>query len=202
MSRIKKIEISILFGALFAIFISFAGFDSKCNTIKNGVFRLRVIANSDSEYDQNIKLSVRDKILECSSDIFKDCKNSKQAKVKAAQNISLINKSVNEVLKDNKVKYSFNTSVKKEFFNIREYDNFTLPAGKYDSLVITLGEGTGHNWWCVLFPSVCINTASQKGKLEDVFSEDITDITNNKDKYYFRFKTSEIYEYIKEKMKK
>ncbi|MBR3145214.1 MAG: stage II sporulation protein R [Clostridia bacterium] len=202
MKKHTKIELSILFGVLFAVFFTLAGFESKCDTIKNGVFRLRVVANSDTAYDQNIKLSVRDNILSCTSGLFKNAKSSKEAKNIAKNNLDIIEKSVKDVLDNTGVKYDYKCLVKKEYFGIRDYDDFSLPAGEYDSLVVYLGNAKGHNWWCVLFPGVCLKTAGEKQKLEDVFSNEITDVTNNKEKYYLRFKSAEIYEYIKEKIKK
>lgn len=202
MSRLKKIELSLLFGLLFSVALSFAGFESKCDTLRNGVFRLRIIANSDSDYDQALKLAVRDEILNSTEDIFADCSSLSEAKTAAKLNIKTVNDTVERVLRDSGSEYSFESEVKKEYFGTREYDNFTLPAGEYDSLVIRLGSAQGHNWWCVLFPGVCLPAASKKNDLNDVFSEDTADVAYNSQKYEIRFKAAEIYEKIVQKYKK
>lgn len=202
MNKLKKIELSLALGLIFAVVLSFAGFESKCETIKRGMFRLRIIANSDTKFDQDVKLAVRDEILNTTKNVFCDCKDEKAAEEKAKENIDLINNAVLKTLNENHCEYSFKSEIKKEFFDTRVYDDFTLPAGEYNSLVVSLGKAKGHNWWCVLFPGVCLPAATEKDSLYDVFSDDTADIAYNAKDYKIRFKTAEIYEKIKQKYKK
>lgn len=162
--------------------------------ISNKVFRLHILANSDSEIDQNLKLQVRDAVLDATEVLFNNCNSIDEAKIISQNNINLIIATANKVIKNNGFNYNVKAYVDQEFFETRHYDNFSLPAGKYDCLKIVIGKGNGHNWWCVMYPSVCLS-----GCVDD-FDNELTDeeknIITSKD-YEIRFKIVEIYEKIK-----
>lgn len=163
-------------------------------SISKKVFRLHILANSDEEYDQRLKLEVKDEILNISDDIFKNCKNVNDAVNFANNSIDLFKATANKVIKSKGYNYSVKVYTAKEYFNTRVYENFTLPAGIYNSLKIEIGQGMGKNWWCVMFPAVCISGCS--ADFEDVLSdEEIRMIEENK--YIIRFKIVEIYERLK-----
>ena len=125
--------------------------------ISTKVFRLHILANSDSEDDQKLKLKVRDKILSVSDKMYNNCATVDDAVNTAKNNIDLFESTAANVIIDNGYTYPVKAYVTKEYFDTRKYDNFTLPAGEYDSLKIEIGSAKGHNWWCVIFPSVCIS---------------------------------------------
>lgn len=162
--------------------------------IADNVFRLHILANSDEEYDQSLKLKVRDSILNSSNDIFYNCKNLNDAIVCAKDNIDYFKNIAIQTIHNNGFNYNVNVYVDKEYFNTRYYDDFTMPAGIYNCLKIIIGEGKGHNWWCVMYPTVCLS-----GCVEDfddtLNEEDKKLILSNK--YSLKFKTVEIYEKIK-----
>ncbi|MGN0458288.1 MAG: stage II sporulation protein R [Eubacterium sp.] len=163
-------------------------------SISEKVFRLHIIANSDDEADQKLKLKVRDSVLDCSQSIFKSCKTVDEAKNASKSNIPLFTEIARDTIKQNGYTYDVKVEVAKAFFDTRVYDGFTLPAGEYDSLRIIIGEGRGHNWWCVMYPSVCLS-----GCVDD-FDAVLTKDEKNmitKNKYIIKFKTVEIYERIK-----
>lgn len=165
--------------------------------ISNKVFRLHILANSDSESDQELKLKVRDKILTLSEELYGDCANVDDAINVSNQNIDLFTQTAQNVIAFYGYTYDADVYVTKEYFDTREYENFTLPAGIYDSLKIVIGEGKGHNWWCVMFPAVCLSGCT------DEFDNALTPeerkmIESNK--YIVRFKAVEIYEKIKSKI--
>ena len=127
-------------------------------TLKNQVVRLHVVAASDSEEDQAIKLQVRDAVLES---LDHSIDNAEEAKAYLAENLDRIEDTANRVLAEAGCGDTASVTLQKENFDTRVYDTFTLPAGIYDALRITIGAGEGHNWWCVAFPSLCLPTTAE-----------------------------------------
>ncbi len=193
----KNIELGVLIGFIFAVVLSFAGFDSACDNLRSSVLRLHIIANSDSDADQSVKLIVRDEILK-STDVFDNCSDLNSALKEAKSNVDDFKKTAERVLEENGFDYNVNVRVGDSDFGTRDYDGFSLPAGTYKSLIITLGEGKGHNWWCVLFPAVCVPAASND-RLDKSASQRSTEIAEHKNKYIMDFKIVEWYENIKSK---
>lgn len=192
----KNIELSILFGLIFAILLSFARFDAACEDIRENVVRLHIIANSDSKADQKLKLKIRDEILKINGDIFENTENYEDALLIAEKSLPLIEETVNKVIRENGFNYRATASICNTYFETREYDTFTLPAGTYKSLNIKLGKAEGKNWWCVVFPAVCIPAAADKDLSKSVSYEGVK-ITSNPQKYVMKFKAVEIFEDIK-----
>lgn len=165
--------------------------------ISTKVFRLHILANSDAQYDQDLKLLIRDAVLDETESLFKGCSSVNDAVKACKNNISYFQDIAQEVINAQGYNYSALAYVTKEYFDTREYDGFTLPAGIYDSLKIIIGEGKGHNWWCVMFPAVCISGCT------DEFSGYLSDDELNmikSDDYIIRFKAVELYEKIKSKI--
>lgn len=192
----KNIEIGVLFGLICAVVLSFARFEARCDELRQNVLRLHIIANSDSDTDQNLKLAVRDEILKNSVDIFKECDDVDSACVAAMAQTQTLQSIANGVIKQNGFDYNAEVSVGDSYFDTREYDDFTLPAGTYKSLIVKLGKAEGKNWWCVVFPCVCVPNAAY-ASLSDSVSQTAADTAENPQKYVVRFKTAEIYEEIK-----
>ena len=160
-TREKLIDISMLLGTAAAIIVAvFAGFAKDADALKTGTFRLHILANSDSAADQQIKLALRDHLLTELEPLFSGASDKNSAKALAEQNIEFIEDCANEFLAARGVGYSAECSVENDIFPLRVYDDVTLPAGNYDALKIVLGSGEGHNWWCVLYPTVCLRAAS------------------------------------------
>ena len=164
--------------------------------ISNKVFRLHILANSNSTEDQNTKLMLKNFILENSKDVIGG-KTLDEAISNAKNNRKEITEMCNEYLKSIGIDYKVVVSVVKEYFKTRVYDDFTLPAGKYNSLKIELGEAKGHNWWCIVFPSVCLSACTES--MNDYLNEDEMKLVSNT--YSPKFKVVEIYESAKEKIK-
>lgn len=192
----KNIELGVLFGLVCAVLLSFARFDLRCDELRQNVLRLHIIANSDSVEDQDLKLAVRDEILKNSVDIFKECDNLETALNTANLKTEELKDIANEVIKANGFDYGSTVSVGDSYFNTREYDDFTLPAGTYKSLTVKLGNAQGKNWWCVVFPCVCVPSASE-ASLSDTVPDSAVETAENASKYTVKFKTVEIYEQIK-----
>lgn len=154
------------------------------------LIRLHVVAASDSEKDQAIKLRVRDAVVESLSDAMADFTDISQARAYLEENLPKIRQAANDTLKALGCDEEVTVTLEKEVFDTRYYDTFTLPAGVYEALRVTIGEGEGQNWWCVAFPTLCIPAASEG--FEDVaagagFSESLTAALEGKNGYEVRF---------------
>ena len=158
--------------------------------LNENLIRLHVVANSDSEEDQAIKLRVRDAVVESLSEAMADIGDMDQARAYIEENLPKIQQTANEALKALGCDENAVASLQKEVFDTRYYDTFTLPAGVYEALRITIGSGEGTNWWCVAFPSLCIPATSEG--FEDVaagagFPDSLTAALEGEDGYEIRF---------------
>lgn len=128
--------------------------------LEEGILRLHVVANSDSQEDQAVKLSVRDAVTELLEEGL-DASTLEEAKVWIQDNLPKIEAVANRVLAEAGTGMQAVVSLAKEEFPTRIYDTFQLPAGLYEALRITIGEGEGQNWWCVVFPTLCVPASSE-----------------------------------------
>ena len=190
----KKLNAAMALALVFTVCISFARVDALCQDIRDNVFRLHIRANSDTKADQNLKLLIRDAILKTEGENFGRQDNLREAISYAENNIENFEKIALQVIKEQGFDYDVDISVGDSYFENREYDDFTLPAGVYKSLNINIGSGEGKNWWCVMFPAVCIGASAN---LSDSVCDDSSKLAYGKDKYIVKFKTVEIYEDIK-----
>lgn len=176
----KKIELSVLIALIISIVISnFSVFSKACDGVRREVFRLHILANSDGAQDQELKLKVRDEILKYSPELFSESTNLNGAVERAKQSIDEIIRISQEVIKREGLDYGVSAEVCESFFDTRVYENVTLPAGVYSCLKIKLGKAEGKNWWCVLFPALCIPAAQNKAELGDVLNDvEIDTVTN------------------------
>ena len=192
----KRIKLSILFGLISAMLLSVSHFNVLCDDLRENVLRLHIIANSDSVADQNLKILIRDEILNETSDLFLNVTDLEDAKQKVGTSLNEFEEIAKRVIVENGFNYDAVAYVEEKYCDTRVYDEFTLPAGYYPSLVIELGEAKGKNWWCVVFPTVCIPAAS-KGDLSDSVNAESANMAKQGSRYIMRFKTVEIYEKIK-----
>lgn len=166
MRKIAKIIVLVL-----TIFIPyfFVGCDADSQVV-----RIHIRANSNSESDQRIKLSVRDKVVDFIGDIISDCDTSTQVLNVLESNLKGIENIANDVLKENGYTYSSSASIDYEYFPSRDYDGVTFPSDYYNALIVKLGSGTGDNWWCVAYPPLCFvgeNTGSNDIKYKSKLLE-------------------------------
>lgn len=191
----KLIIFFSMFLAMIMAFTYFVPFFKKSFDISNDVLRLHIIANSDLSVDQNVKLKVRDAVLTAMSDKFSNSKSLDDTLNIANKNKEYIKTVADNELEKYGVEYGANVEVKKEYFNTRSYNDVTLPAGCYNSVVITLGNGVGKNWWCVMYPAICLPQVSDT-ELDKVLDDDEMSVISNS-KYDVRFKIVEVYEKVK-----
>ncbi len=195
-------EKSLLLALILTTLIGFTGLTAGCEDIPNHVLRLHVLANSDSVQDQALKLKVRDRILSESSGIMDRVKDKSAAEEAVSQKIPQLQKAAEDEVKKQGYRYPVRVELTNMYFSTRQYGSVTLPAGKYDALRITIGSGKGHNWWCVIFPSMCIPSAEDPQKLEDVLNKNEMQIVKGNTGYRVKFKSVELYEQFSDWMKR
>lgn len=175
--------------------------------IVNEIIRFHVIANSDSEEDQNLKLKVRDRVIEYVSDKLKDCKDLSEAREFIVNNKSTIESIAKDTIIENGYSYEVTSMLSRENFPDKVYGDLVFPQGEYEAYRILIGEAKGQNWWCVMFPPLCfvdgtkdavdskeIEKKISEGKAKD--ENDIKSTTKNKNKKAeIKFK-SKIFEFL------
>ncbi len=175
--------------------LSICGFDAKCDAVRENVLRLHILANSDSAEDQALKLKVRDALLTVSEGVFKECSSEDEAVILAENSIDLFTDTAQEVIKNSGYDYPVTVQIAETWFETRNYESFSLPAGSYEALRVIIGEGKGHNWWCVMFPSICLPAATSENKdFSEVLEDDTAEIVEQPKRYKARFKIVEVFE--------
>lgn len=196
----KTLKIFVPLFLVFVFMFSYiAPFIETSENISDQVFRLHILANSDSAEDQQLKLKVRDEILKKGEKVFASSNSLEETIELCKNNIALFQQTAEQCLKNNGSDYEVKVYVDKEYFNTREYDEITLPSGIYNALKIEIGQGKGHNWWCVMFPAICLSSVTDD-ELNKYLSEDEQKLVNSDSKYEVRFKIVEIYEKVKSKI--
>lgn len=195
--KIKVWEVSLLIGLICAIILG-AWAQKSQKELSDKLLRLHVVANSDSELDQALKLSVRDRILEMSQPLISDTKNAEEAANTLVSNLPYIIEQAQDEVRELGYDYDVTAEIKSEQFPTRNYEGFSLPAGEYRALRVTIGEGEGRNWWCVVFPPLCSQYGefSEAAKLAGLTDDEIALISDS-DGVQFKFKCIEIFEKLK-----
>jgi stage II sporulation protein R len=195
--KIRKWEIALLAAILIAIFVG--SVSSRQTELSENLIRLHVVANSDSEEDQALKLSVRDGILEELEEILKGCNDKVEAEALISRNIDALTQAASEAIFEKGEYFTVTASITEEVFPTVEYDTFTLPAGEYSSLRVVIGEGEGQNWWCVVFPPLCLSIAEDTLSYEEMGLSDETFsiISEESGGYVVKFKLLEWISQIK-----
>lgn len=190
---IKSACIAFVLSVLF----SMLPFEADCRDISNEVFRLHILANSDSGEDQALKLRVRDRVLARSEELFRSAKTKEEAEVLTARHLGELADTAAEEIADSGFDYPVRAELTKMFFETRRYGSYTLPAGEYDALRLVIGSGNGHNWWCVMYPSLCIGVASEQDeKARDALTEGQYDLITENNTVY-KFKIIELFEKLR-----
>ncbi len=197
MKKHHKIEISLAIGLVAAIIFSVVGFGADCKKVRNNVVRLHILADSDCEADQNVKLLVRDALLESGAEIFSGTVDVEDASGALEREKEELIRVAENVLRENGFDYGVSIKLEREYYTTRTYDTYTLPAGEYLSLKVILGKGEGHNWWCVMFPPLCLPAASPSADIDAVLGTDGAKLIKSSPKYEMRFKIVEAYEIVK-----
>lgn len=159
----KKIVLII---AIITSILIYSEIKKETVVIPNSAIRLRVIPNSNSAQDQNIKKQVKTYLEKNTYNILKDEKSIKEARKKINENIPVIEENVDRIFKDNNYDVSYNVNYGYNYFPSKTYRGITYKEGYYESIVISIGAAEGDNWWCVLFPNLCLADLEQKENSE------------------------------------
>lgn len=178
------IVILLILGAIYAYSIY-----RDRQTLNNQVIRLHVVADTDDPEDQEIKLLVRDEILKLVNTIKSDALTKEDALALLQDQLPRLQEAANRVLQQSGKDYQAEVTLQQEAFPTRIYDTFSLPAGVYDSLRVTLGSGEGKNWWCVVFPDLCASAAAfvEETAVEAGFSDTLSKTLTQEEGYEVRF---------------
>ncbi len=192
----KKLTLSMTIALIICLASSIFANGIEVTNLTDKLIRVHIVANSDSEADQALKLAVRDSL----SPIVGELLSSSVTKEKAA---AIINEHLSDIVAvaestvaDNGYNYSVSAKLSPTTFPIRKYDDFTLPAGEYDALCITIGSGQGRNFWCVLYPSLCLGSV-MKIDDADCFTQDELIIVKQPQKVRYKLFCYELYRRIK-----
>jgi len=203
-SNFKRLLLLLVLLFVYTFICAFSYVNAVSNNIQDSVFRLHVIANSDSSEDQNLKYIVRDKVLEYITSISGN-QSSKEDVIKLAnENIDEIEKIAENTIYENGYNYEVKLNIGNFAFPTKTYGDISFPAGYYDALKIEIGEAKGQNWWCVMFPPLCfvdITSGVVPEESKEVIKENLSDeeyelVSENNNEVSFKFKIVEMFQNI------
>ena len=203
-NHLKTIEIALLLAL--AVTLLWGSWSlQRQDALAQKMIRLHVIANSDSDSDQALKLQVRDKVLDFTTAVLQRSADMADAQNRLRSALPQIQTLAAQEIGVQGYGYAVSARLEETEFPLKEYDGFSLPGGKYLALRIIIGEGSGHNWWCVVYPPLCTaaatdleETAIAAGMGED----DISLITEENTGYVIRFRSLELWESLRQWLKK
>lgn len=186
----RLIKRSIAFCLFLAVCAGIYTLSADKQRLRDDIIRLHVVGASDTAQDQQIKLQVRDAVLQAVQHGMESLPDARDAKVFLQSSLQRIEAEANRALERAGVKDRATVSLQREYFDTRAYDTFTLPAGVYESLRVTIGAGEGKNWWCVVFPALC--TGATVEETEDIaagagFSDSLSGAMGGEPQYRIRF---------------
>ena len=187
----KKFFVALILGIAITGYVT-----TYCETVKSNisksVVRLHVVANSNSPYDQQLKLEVRDKILDWLSE--QDFQSVEQAKEVTENSIEKITKTANNVVAEKGFYYPVKCKTGNFMFPTKSYGEAKLPKGEYYALRVEIGEAKGENWWCVLYPQLCFSEFGEqsKAKLKETLDSEAYSLVTESEKYKFKFMLVEL----------
>ena len=190
----KKLLIVVLLTSLAAAILSVLPTKSDL-ALYDSTIRLHVLANSDAEADQSLKLLVRDAILDSVSGIVEDCTSKETAEAALRSSLPALTETAQSVLVSAGSDDEVHLELSREHYPTRGYDGVRLPAGTYTSLRVMIGSAEGHNWWCVLFPPLCTSSAQPQDELAAVgfTGSQIRILTDSKNpRYVLKFRILEL----------
>ncbi len=202
--KISLLKKGLVLFFLLLVFISISAFsyvNAVSTHLSESVFRLHVLANSDSVEDQNLKYKVRDHIIEAMNTLTQQCSSKEEVIQLAKANTTLFENIAKEVIQENGFHYDVTVSIGNFSFPTKTYGDISLPAGFYDALRIEIGEAKGQNWWCVMFPPLCfvdvssgiVPEESKEIMQAELSEEEFQVISEQTPEVKFKFKLLELF---------
>lgn len=203
-SKIRMAAASAVLVAAIYVCSVLTYFAAASDTVRNDVVRMHILANSDTAADQQVKLKVRDALLEMSSQAYSANTDKRDVTEYFEKSAADITRLAEKVLNENGFGYGAETELCKEYYTTRTYGDLTFPAGVYTSVKVKLGEGKGHNWWCVMFPPLCVPAAEKVtdgGDGIELLTDSGEKVITGGEKFAVRFKIVEWYEWLRDNLK-
>ena len=178
-------------GLAICLMLSVCRLHGACEGVRENAVRLHILAHSDSEEDQALKLKVRDAILALSADWQEEAATPAEALALAESRLPAIQATAQAVVAAEGYAYPVTAQVCRMYFTTRQYDTLTLPAGMYDAVRVSIGDGAGQNWWCVMYPPLCVGAATDRKAATSLWSDSQQDLVQNGGRYVVKFKIVE-----------
>lgn len=192
MEQTKRRWIKAVAGALVGcLVLSVCQLHGTCEGVRETVVRLHILANSDSAEDQALKLKVRDAVLAASADWQDTAATPEEALTLAQERLPQLQAVAEQTVAAEGYHYPVKAEVCRMYFTTRQYDTITLPAGQYDAVRISIGEGAGQNWWCVMYPPLCIGAATDRKEATALWSDSQQKLVQGGSRYVVKFKVVE-----------
>ena len=200
MTRWKKWELALLLG-LCAAMLWGAWSMQRQDALAQKMIRLQVIADSDSDADQALKLEVRDKVLDFTTTVLQRSADMEDAQVRLRKELTRIETIAQREIAAQGYDYPVTAQLASAEFPLKEYDGFSLPAGEYMALRLVIGEGAGQNWWCVVYPPLCTAAATDMPETAiraGLSGDDVSLITEEDAGYVLKFRSLELWEQLRQ----
>lgn len=194
------LELSVLLAFVLTFAVQTTSFCRGCENIYANMLRLHIIANSDSQTDQQLKLLVRDTLLREGAAIFDGSADVRTAKEKLVPHFNALEKAAEQTLRAHGCTDPVRITLERTYFDTRTYGDWTVPAGVYEAMCVRIGSAAGHNWWCVMYPPLCLPAAA--APTDGAFSADGKAVLDSSPKYDVRFKVVELYQSAKTKLRR
>lgn len=199
-NRLRRWEAALMAGVAIALLCGMY-LDHEQEALAADVIRLHVIANSDSQEDQQLKLAVRDRILEYAAGLYQPGDDLETVRRRMEGSLTHLAAAGYTAVEEQGYSYPVTANIERTWFPTKTYADFALPAGYYTALRIVIGEGEGQNWWCVAFPPLCLGSASRtvdEAAAAGLFSQrEVALITGETQNYVIRFKMMEWWQQLK-----
>jgi stage II sporulation protein R len=199
-SRLRRWELALLLGFAAALLLGL-WLEREQSALSDSVLRLHVLANSDGEADQALKLQVRDRVLAEAEQILGEETCVEDAAAKLEENLDRLAAAGAEVVAREGYDYPVRASLEETWFPTKEYEDFSLPAGRYQALRVVIGAGAGQNWWCVVFPPLCLGSVSESTRdialRAGMDEQQVALLTGESEGYVVKFKALELWEQLK-----
>jgi len=203
-SNFKRLLLLLALLFIYTFLCAFSYVNAVSTNIQDSVFRLHVIANSNSEEDQNLKYLVRDKVLEYINSISGNRSSKEEVIELATEHIAEIQKIAENTIYENGYNYEVKLNIGNFAFPTKTYGDISFPAGYYDALKIEIGTAQGQNWWCVMFPPLCfvdVTSGVVPEESKEIIKENLSDeeyelVSENNNEISFKFKIVEMFQNI------
>ncbi len=194
----KKSTFMFVAAALALVICVLSGFNefsSNCEDVRESTVRLRIVANSDSDFDQKIKLQIRDALTKRFKEVFAEAETKADAEAAAATALDDFENTANRILNESGADYKATAALTDRYFDTTDYGDFLLPAGTYSTVQLTLGKGKGKNWFCIAFPPLCVSASSgDEAQMEAYLDDNGWKFASKKNGYLLKFKLVELIE--------